>query len=234
MKNWKAVVIVLVLATAAVFLLQHNREKAGDGNIPAFSVSQTAPGDAGVSQGLQASPSPPAAIPASAEDRNLAQALNQILVSKNDNDPRLDRDFNHLSPAAKELFRQKYRELPPEKLNQKGTIVFLLCRNLSSEKDFEFLKEVMNEPPCLSMSDCAKDPGPASSEDLHHDLGSGITLIYPKLVSLLGIGNYLKQPQTDPALVQQADQLLEQSARSNNPRIAQKAAQILRESSSHK
>ena len=102
----------------------------------------------------------------------LLSALEEILVSKNDNDPRLDTAFNALSGAEKTLFREKYRSLPPEKRNERGTIVYLLGKN----GDWEFLREAAAEPPCLSLSDCAK----AAPEGLADE----VTLAYPSLVAL--------------------------------------------------
>ncbi|MBI5624030.1 MAG: hypothetical protein HY924_09645 [Elusimicrobia bacterium] len=129
-------------------------------------------------QALRRLPARPGKGP-SVQDLAKLRALSQILLSRNDNDPRLDRDFNDLSPAAKELFRRLYRELPPERRNERGTVVYLLGRNLSSAEDWEFLASVAGEPPCLSLSDCSKAwPG-----DAEHG-GDEVTLAYPSLVAL--------------------------------------------------
>ena len=104
------------------------------------------------------------------------KTLDEILSSKDDNDPRLDRDFQDLSPETKRLFRLKYRALPRQRRNDRGTIVYLLGLNLRSAEDWEFLREVVNEPPCLSLADCAK-PGAVS-------MGDEVTLAYPALVAL--------------------------------------------------
>lgn len=108
---------------------------------------------------------------------NKLKTLEEIFLSKNDNDPRLDRDFNDLTSETKSLLRQKYRELPPERRNERGTIVYLLGKNLSSARDWAFMRGVVAEPPCLSLADCSKT-GAAGA------VGDEVTLAYPALVAL--------------------------------------------------
>lgn len=110
-------------------------------------------------------------------ERELA-LLREVLAARDDNDPRLDRAFDGLSPQAKRLFREEYRRLARERLNERGTIVYLLGRSLDAPEDWEFLKEVVLEAPCLSLSDCARKPeGPGRP-------GDEVTLAYPALVAL--------------------------------------------------
>ena len=118
--------------------------------------------------------SPPTAV--SGRDAAVLRTLDDILRSRNDNDPRLDSDFNALSPEAKRLLRERYAGLPRERRNELGTIVYLLGKNLSSAADWEFLRAVAAEPPCLSLADCSKRApmGP----------GDAVTLAYPALVAL--------------------------------------------------
>ncbi|MBI5247411.1 MAG: hypothetical protein HY923_09530 [Elusimicrobia bacterium] len=104
--------------------------------------------------------------------------LEEILASRNDNDPRLDRDFLGLSPDAKRLFRAKYRSTPRERLNERGTIVYLLGKNLTESADWAFILEVAAEPPCLSLADCSKRSAEGGA------LGDEVTLAYPSLVAL--------------------------------------------------
>ena len=107
--------------------------------------------------------------------------LEEILSSKNDNDPRLDHDFNGLSPETKRLFRKKYGQIPVEKRNERGTIVYLLGRNLVAGEDWKFFRQVALEAPCLSLADCSKKPAPGSDEEA---TGDEVTLAYPSLVAL--------------------------------------------------
>ena len=104
--------------------------------------------------------------------------LDEILASRNDNDPRLDRDFLALTSRTKSAFRDKYRALPPERRNERGIIVYLLGKNLSAPEDWEFLRVVAGEEPCLSLADCAKAPEGESGP------GDAVTLAYPSLVAL--------------------------------------------------
>lgn len=106
------------------------------------------------------------------------EELDEILASRGDNDPRLDRDFLGLPDETKRLFREKYRSLPRERFNERGTIVYLLGKNLTAPEDWAFLRAVAAEPPCLSLSDCSR-PSPAPGES-----GDEVTLAYPSLVAL--------------------------------------------------
>lgn len=106
------------------------------------------------------------------------EELRAVLAARDDNDPRLDASFRGLSPQAKALFREEYRKLPRESLNERGTIVHLLGRELAGPEDWAFLKEVLAEPPCLSLADCRRPPsGPGQP-------GDAVTLAYPALVAL--------------------------------------------------
>lgn len=119
----------------------------------------------------------PAAL-AEAEAKTKLATLEDILRSRNDNDPRLDRDFIGLSEDAKRVFREAYAALPRERRNERGTIVYLLGKNLRTGDDWAFLRAVAAEPPCLSLGDCAKPAGSGGGP------GDEVTLAYPSLVAL--------------------------------------------------
>lgn len=121
--------------------------------------------------------SPPVSVPGP-ESRSRLALLEEILASRDDNDPRLDREFAGLSAEEKALFRAAYAARPRERLNERGTIVYLLGRNLTAPEDWAFLRAVAAEPPCLSLADCAK----ASASSGEH--GDEVTLAYPSLVAL--------------------------------------------------
>ncbi len=104
--------------------------------------------------------------------------LQDILSSRNDNDPRLDRDFVGLSEQAKRLLGEKYRELPRERLNERGTIVYLLGKNIQSADDWSFFRAVVAEPPCMSLANCA------AASAVGGEAGDDVTLAYPSLVAL--------------------------------------------------
>jgi hypothetical protein len=105
-------------------------------------------------------------------------ALEDILRSRNDNDPRLDRDFIGLSEEAKRLFREYYLALAPERRNERGTIVYLLGKNMQTKDDWSFFRAVVAEPPCLSLESCST-PAAGGGE-----AGDEVTLAYPSLVAL--------------------------------------------------
>ncbi len=157
-----------------------------------------------------------------------AQLLDTILKAKNDNDPRLDRELRVLSEGAKEIIRGRYAKFPTERRNERGTIVFLLGRNLTSESDFQFLHSVLSEAPCLSLADCkAELPGSTASENLHHDLGTGVTLAYPQLVALKSIENYLAGSRQTDSNTAAAIRDLETARQSQITRVATMADEIL-------
>lgn len=116
--------------------------------------------------------------PAAAEARAKLAALEDVLRARDDNDPRLDREFEGLSPEAKARFREAYAALAPERRNERGTIVYLLGRNLSAPEDWAFLAAVAGESPCLSLADCARPSAQAGGP------GDEVTLAYPALVAV--------------------------------------------------
>jgi len=113
--------------------------------------------------------------------------LEEIIASRNDNNPRLDTDFNALSPETKRLFRKKYYQLAQERHNERGTIVYILGKNLTDPEDWAFFKAIVSEPPCLSMENCSTAPSP--TEDEHSLLGVNVSLAYPQLMALVQIRN---------------------------------------------
>ncbi|MDD2773280.1 MAG: hypothetical protein PHP45_06250 [Elusimicrobiales bacterium] len=155
--------------------------------------------------------------------------LDEILQSKNDNDPRLDSAFNNLSPETKKLFRQKYAQLPAEGLNERGTIVYLLGKNLADEEDWAFLRAAAGAPPCLSLADCAQ---PAPPDDSHRALGVEITLSYPALVALAQAEKVLaahkagKPVKNEALAVGQAMEVVRAAKASRSAVVAEKAARL--------
>jgi hypothetical protein len=121
--------------------------------------------------------SPPALVSGS-DARGKLATLEDILRSRNDNDPRLDRDFLGLSEEAKRLFREKYLTLAPERRNERGTVVYLLGKNLQTKDDWSFFRAVVAEPPCLSLENCS------TASVVGGEAGDEVTLAYPSLVAL--------------------------------------------------
>lgn len=147
---------------------------------PAAAAEETRPGpDTGISAARQAALSADTAAYTPAQQLAL---LEEILRSRNDNDPRLDTAFNDLSPEAKNLFRRKYRQLPAEGRNELGTVVYLLGRNLKTEEDWAFMRDVVTSPPCLSLADCHAEA--KAGADNHVAAGVELTLSYPAVMAL--------------------------------------------------
>lgn len=147
--------------------------------------------------------------------------LEEVLRSRNDNDPRLDTAFNDLSPQTKCLFRQKYRQLPPESRNELGTVVYLLGRNLKTEEDWAFLHEVVIAQPCLSPENCSRRA--KTEPDPHATIGTEITLSYPAIMALKRAEKILQSGRGDST---QALQLISAAESSASRTVADLAASI--------
>jgi hypothetical protein len=120
-----------------------------------------------------------------------------------------------------------YRNLVPEKRNERGLVSFLIAREMNSAEDFDFLREVMAEEPCLSMQDCKV----LSPKDPHLGSVDEVSLNYPQLVVLYQLeGRLQKDPQllADPNKKAQIRSLLSQSLNSSLPKIHDKAEEIQR------
>lgn len=162
------------------------------------------------------------------QGREQIRVLTEILNSRNDNDPRLDKDLKVLNEATKAKLREMYKTMPQEKFNDRGTLVFLLGRNLTTPADFAFMKDVLSEPPCLSLADCSRaEPSLADKAQGEHPNGTGVTLAYPQLVTLQMAGRFLTDSSSkSPALVAQAEELLQAGTHSNIPEVARMAESL--------
>lgn len=152
--------------------------------------------------------------------------LESVLRAKNDNDPRLDIVFRDLTPETREKFREKYRALPTEQLNQRGTIVFLLGREIRSKEDVKFLGGVAREKPCLSLVDCGK----TVATDPHAE-GNGVevTLSYLQLMAVRALETYLSRRDRDPEIAKTVRESLEAARKSPAPMAADLAKRALRQ-----
>lgn len=156
------------------------------------------------------------------------KTLSEILSSRNDNDPRLDTELKTLSELAKEKIREMYKALPSEKRNERGTLVFLLGRNLSSPADFEFMRNVLLETPCRSLADCTKNPAVSFSPNQdEHPAAQGALLAYPQLVALQSLEKYLA---TDDGYKELALDLVKSAESSQVLEVRKMATSILNKS----
>ena len=115
--------------------------------------------------------------------------LKDILTTKNDNDPRMDTELKNLSSEDKDALVSMYQNLKSESLNDRGTIVFLIGRELNRAEDAEFLKSVLSEEPCLSLENCGVTN---SQTDPHMDSVNEVSLNYPQVVALNRMKNFLE------------------------------------------
>lgn len=155
--------------------------------------------------------------------------LNEILASNNDNDPRMDQDLLALSAVAKETIRRRYAELPAEKRNQRGTLVFLLGRNITEAMDLEFLKQVLAEKACLSLENCRMSQSyqTLDSADAEHVGGMDIALAYPQVVALQALDSFFSTPAgRSPGLAKLAHDIVDTARRSQVPVVARMARDI--------
>jgi len=111
--------------------------------------------------------------------------LETVLASTDDNDPRLDSEFRELTVEQKRWLRERYFQVPVEDRNQRGKVVFLLTRVMRSAADVEFLRDVLRETPCRSLTDCQTQ---VASNDHMADLDA-VTLNYPQMVILYQLEN---------------------------------------------
>lgn len=110
--------------------------------------------------------------------------LNEILSSRNDNDPRLDSEFRGLTAALKAALAEKYRALPRESFNERGTLVLLIGRELASAEDAQFLRAVMEEAPCHSLRDCGARAPASQDQVAHGDESDAVTRAYPQWMAV--------------------------------------------------
>jgi len=149
----------------------------------------------------------------SVETQGLLRILDQILASKNDNDPRLDQKFRHLTQEMKSALRDKYSNLPKEDLNARGTIALLIGREISDSADLIFLKEILNESPCLSLAQCSRESAPPSGVEAHQEAATEVTLAYPQLSALYWLEKFLLEQDSSNSLEANSSHLKEEALR---------------------
>lgn len=152
--------------------------------------------------------------------------LQEIIKSKNDNDPRLDKDLRSLTPAFHHALQAQYKAFPMESRSERGLVTYLIARDLKTAEDLQFLKTVYEESPCLSLENCAtrihSDPHLSGIDDTSAN--------YPQLAALFQLEKILDtKPQllNDPNMKDHFRAVLEQASKFPVPVIQRKAAEIL-------
>jgi hypothetical protein len=168
-----------------------------------------------------------------AADKRKLLILDEILQSKNDNDPRLDTEFRDMTPELKKAMREYYHSIAPEKRNDLGTIVFLTARSMNSPEDVAFMKSVLMEKPCRSLTDCSKDAPVPTAEEAHLSGISETTANYPQLTAIRqSLDAYRKALGENPPNRALAEQIVgmfrETAQKADNQRVADEARMVLR------
>lgn len=166
------------------------------------------------------------------EVRAKIEILKDIFLSKNDNDLRLDTEFKDLNEESKKGLRDLYQGLPQESLNERGTIVFLLGREINQESDLTFFKDLLEESACLSLIDCSVVESAASrghgSEDHHLNETQSLTLIYPQIMGLKLLNAKIKKTQ-DGELKESIINLVKTLKKSSSDLINSEVDKIIKE-----
>lgn len=153
------------------------------------------------------------------------QVFQEILKSRNDNDPRLDKELSQLSVELHQLLKEKYSQLPAESRNERGLITFLVARDLKGAEDLEFLKAVYEEAPCLSLENC----GVRSNSDPHLSGIDQNSMNYPQLAALYQLEKQLDKNPTffqDSAIKDRLRALLTQAKQFGVPVVRTKAEEV--------
>lgn len=196
------------------------------------AIQQTPAGEVASDASLVSSPAP-ATVVMTIEENSMPEmkVLDEIFQSKNDNDPRMDQVLKNFSDPVKAAIRKKYAAIKPEHRNERGTIVFLIGRELSegrgSTDDVNFLKDVLLEKPCFNLADCSKSAPPMSPEEEHVQGINETTAMYPQLMNLRYLKLSLEGGNLSINLKSEVLAALESAKNSPNPRVAQEALAIL-------
>jgi hypothetical protein len=155
---------------------------------------------------------------------NQVTLLQNMLGAHNDNDPAYDTAMRNLTPETKIAMQTKYRSTAREKRNDRGTIVFVLGREIKTDSDLKFMEEVLNEAPCLSLANCEAD----ADMSAHVDSESGVdtTLVYPQLVAIRSLGTFIGADSGAGADLKAAARTqLEQASRNHRSEHVRQAAE---------
>lgn len=217
--------VILVMVSSALF---YSTKKENQGSLDSVENAEVKKNE--VAPETESNGEPTSAVPAASIHPQL-QVLADILQSKNDNDPRMDQILKNLSEPVKAALREQYAQTKPELRNERGTIAFLLGRELKEGRgnraDVDFLASVLMEKPCRSLSDCSKAPSSQSPEEQHLEAIHETTVHYPQLMSLRQVRQSIEAGNLTSELRSAVIAALENARNSPNPRVVQEANAIL-------
>jgi hypothetical protein len=240
MKRHHYIGLAMVLLIGASFMISNRKEikpKVGEAEVEAKLAVNESPAEVSAT-------ATPVLLPKSAQklepkDQRKIVILQQILASHNDNDPRMDIDLKDLSPEVKKAMVGLYADMPTEKRNDRGTIVFLIARQIGDKADVDFLKSVLMEKPCLSLSDCTKSALPAGGETAHLEGISEVTANYPQLTAMKqSIEQYrimMGSPEgKEHQLASRVLEMFTEATHSPNPKVVSEAQNALHYLTGHR
>jgi hypothetical protein len=239
-KNWiiigvTVLALMLIVVPGITYLVRHGqlsgvtlstKDANPNSGPPASSETEAAP----TSTATPTATATPSDGRLNAADQKKLEILKEIFASRNDNDPRMDTELVHLSPELKAAMVKTYQALPTEKRNERGTVAFLIGREIKTNEDVDFLKSVLMEKPCLSLTDCTKPATASTEEDVHLDGLNETTANYPQLMAIRQmVASYKKLIDQDASSPQAARvlQSLRDSLNSPNPRVTDEARRAL-------
>lgn len=161
------------------------------------------------------------------EDQRKLKIVQEILISENDNDPRIHTEFNNLSLKLKMSLFDQYQALAPEKRKQKALIVLLISRQIQSIEDIELLKKVFEDEPCLSLSNCKTK---SNERDFYNVAIEEMIINYPQMILLYEISKQMSSedsPLIDPKLRSEIRPLLAAAIQNGTPAVRSKAHELL-------
>jgi hypothetical protein len=179
-----------LLAAPLFFVLRNTHS-------PKEPAAQVATSTTSTNTAVNTAAPPITPIQLSPAEQKKIEVFEDILKSRNDNDPRIDQEFHALSPALKKALEDHYQSMPREERNGRGLVVFLVTRSLNSADDLAFIRSVYEEPPCTNMDGCSAAP----STDSHLSGIENTSLNYPQLVGLYQLE---KQVRNNPSLTTDA------------------------------
>jgi hypothetical protein len=223
-RNWAVslTLLVVLLLTWKYSSQQKTELTSADPEIPTAQTSQKreTQGAASVqAQAVQNSLSP--------QETAQLRAYEEIRDSKNDNDPRIDQDLRHLSPAVHQALIKDYTQMQPEKRSERGLVVFLIARDANTLEDLQFLTSVYEEPPCVSLENCSKP----QKSDPHLGGIEETTLTYPQTAGLFQLQRKLESADgasllKDESKKAQLEKLLSAAEQFQSPAIQGRAENL--------
>jgi hypothetical protein len=201
-KSWLAVLFLAFLLVLFFVILRRSAPDSGS----AAPVPITSPA---------APPPAPSVEQTQTATANPVSLLKEILASGNDNDPRLDSEFNHLTPSAKTELIAYYESLPSGNSNERGTVVFLLGRNITEPADLVFFKRVLAEGPAQPL---------APEQD---GLPSEMLSVYPQLMAVRALGSAVRGAQKEPELKNAIRTELEAATQNPSEPVSRQARKAL-------